>query len=273
MVKKSSVILLGIVTAGVAAILLSTKGKAAAPPPCTPNWTGGAWGACQPGNVQYRTETDGCGNTRTASQYCTYIPPCAPGWICEMPLNGYKNDGCGNRAADSACNPPPPPPTGQYAANDGSTPIGTAVCIIYPSFDSPHPGIIQGGWQGYAYDVYDNIRGEILQMPYKYLVIGTDCVYTPPCSPTWACETPLNGYSSDGCGNRVVSAGCNPLAQYTLAGNYRGYNYYTQAGDAYLWLILDSGFNVGGFGTLSFLQGFVDNNLDYLISHSLPPAG
>lgn len=45
-----------------------------------------------------------------ASVYQPPPPPCDPGWVCEMPLNGYKNDGCGNRATDSACNPPPPSP-------------------------------------------------------------------------------------------------------------------------------------------------------------------
>jgi len=30
---------------------------------------------------------------------------CTPLWKCEIPLNGYKNDGCGNRILDSECNP------------------------------------------------------------------------------------------------------------------------------------------------------------------------
>jgi len=68
--------------------------------PCVPNWGGGSWGACQPGNIQYKTQTDGCGNSRVVSQYCCY-----PVWNCESPLNGYKNDGCGNRVLDSSCNP------------------------------------------------------------------------------------------------------------------------------------------------------------------------
>ena len=106
-------------------------------------------------------------------QTITVPAACAPGWVCEPGFTGYKNDGCGHREADPVCLPAPPPPTGQYAAIDGSTPIGTAVCIKYPSFsDGPHTGVIQGGWQGYAYDVYDNVRGEVLQMPYKYLIIG-----------------------------------------------------------------------------------------------------
>lgn len=33
---------------------------------------------------------------------------CIPNWLCEQPLNGYMVDGCGNRKADSSCNPPPP---------------------------------------------------------------------------------------------------------------------------------------------------------------------
>lgn len=31
-----------------------------------------------------------------------------------------------------------------------------------------------------------------------------------PCVPNWQCETPLNGYESDGCGNRRYSAACEP---------------------------------------------------------------
>lgn len=30
------------------------------------------------------------------------------------------------------------------------------------------------------------------------------------CSPSWDCETPLNGYEKDGCGNRRLNAACNP---------------------------------------------------------------
>lgn len=31
---------------------------------------------------------------------------CIPNWQCELPLNGYENDGCGNRRLNSSCNPP-----------------------------------------------------------------------------------------------------------------------------------------------------------------------
>ncbi len=31
--------------------------------------------------------------------------PCVPNWMCEYPLNGYEQDGCGNRRLNSSCNP------------------------------------------------------------------------------------------------------------------------------------------------------------------------
>lgn len=31
-----------------------------------------------------------------------------------------------------------------------------------------------------------------------------------PCTPSWQCETPPNGYESDGCGNRRLNEACNP---------------------------------------------------------------
>lgn len=35
----------------------------------------------------------------------TYLPiPCVPNWVCEIPLNGYESDGCGNRRLNSTCN-------------------------------------------------------------------------------------------------------------------------------------------------------------------------
>lgn len=33
---------------------------------------------------------------------------------------------------------------------------------------------------------------------------------TTPCTPNWQCEQPLNGYESDGCGNRRLNSACNP---------------------------------------------------------------
>jgi len=55
--------------------------------PCTPNWTGGAWGTCQSNGTQTRTETDGCGNTRTATQSCTYVPPYREALLKSCSLN------------------------------------------------------------------------------------------------------------------------------------------------------------------------------------------
>lgn len=43
---------------------------------------------------------------QTATVTGTLIPTCIPAWNCETPLNGYENDGCGNRMANPLCNPP-----------------------------------------------------------------------------------------------------------------------------------------------------------------------
>ncbi len=39
--------------------------------------------------------------------FITYVAleSCVPNWQCETPLNGYENDGCGNRRLNTACNP------------------------------------------------------------------------------------------------------------------------------------------------------------------------
>ena len=34
------------------------------------------------------------------------IPVCIPSWQCDVPFNGYEDDGCGNRQLNAACNPP-----------------------------------------------------------------------------------------------------------------------------------------------------------------------
>ena len=43
---------------------------------------------------------------QTASVTATMIASCTPVWKCEFPLDGYENDGCGNRRLNPACNPP-----------------------------------------------------------------------------------------------------------------------------------------------------------------------
>ena len=43
---------------------------------------------------------------QTATVTATLTPTCIPAWNCESPLNGYENDGCGNRRENSTCNPP-----------------------------------------------------------------------------------------------------------------------------------------------------------------------
>jgi len=39
------------------------------------------------------------------SKRCTTITLCTPNWQCEIPLNGYESDGCGNERQNTVCNP------------------------------------------------------------------------------------------------------------------------------------------------------------------------
>lgn len=41
------------------------------------------------------------------TKYYSIVAPCVPDWLCETPLNGYEEDGCGNRRenVDCACVP------------------------------------------------------------------------------------------------------------------------------------------------------------------------
>lgn len=44
---------------------------------------------------------------------------------------------------------------------------------------------------------------------------------TTPCIPDWKCESPLNGFEFDGCGNRQLNSNCNPVPGDTdFAGIY-----------------------------------------------------
>lgn len=159
--------------------------------------------------------------------------------------------------------------TSLLSLQDGTAPVGTPVCIVYPSFESPHSGIIKGNWTGYAYNVLDETSNTIIQMPWIYLTLESCINVVPPCSPVWKCEQPLTGYSNDGCGHRVVTDTCKSQ-DYALAGTYKGYKYYTSPVNEYLWLILSSGFIVGGFRYLSGVQDIIDLNEAYLISKGGP---
>ncbi len=52
-------------------------------------------------------------------------------------------------------------------------------------------------------DTFDGYTAHIYQ-----ICSGTSCAST--CTPNWQCETPRNGYESDGCGNRRVRPACDP---------------------------------------------------------------
>lgn len=71
-------------------------------------------------------------------------------------------------------------------------------------------------YYGYAYGVW-NFNGWLGNREFKLETSnGNGHVYfssQSPCVPSWVCETPLNGYEKDGCGNRRLNASCNALVQ------------------------------------------------------------
>jgi len=111
--------------------------------PCVPLWTGGAWSTCTSSGTQTRTETDGCGNTRTATQSCT--PPCVPNWQCHQPLDHYMSDGCGNTQLNSTCDPPS---TGSIAIS--SSPVGAKIFVNNYDMGVTTPRTLDGWTTGQA---------------------------------------------------------------------------------------------------------------------------
>ncbi|MDD3813226.1 MAG: Ig-like domain-containing protein, partial [Desulfocapsaceae bacterium] len=63
------------------------------------------WEINVPGNYQVIINTT-WGNATV--DFTVIDTSCVPDWQCELPLNGYEYDGCGNRRANAACNPAPP---------------------------------------------------------------------------------------------------------------------------------------------------------------------
>ena len=50
--------------------------------------------------------TSGCGSYTLLNDTTNItLNVCTPNWQCEQPLNGYENDGCGNRRLSAVCNP------------------------------------------------------------------------------------------------------------------------------------------------------------------------
>jgi len=58
------------------------------------------WRCSESINGQYATINE-CVNA------CKGDPGCVPDWKCEIPRNGYSNDGCGSRRLDANCDPLP----------------------------------------------------------------------------------------------------------------------------------------------------------------------
>lgn len=50
--------------------------------------------------------TSGTFSTQESCELACEGTPCVPKWKCEVPANGYENDGCGLRRANVRCDPP-----------------------------------------------------------------------------------------------------------------------------------------------------------------------
>lgn len=76
----------------------------------------------------YNNDGDPAGEPK----YCTGVP-CVPDWQCEIPLNGYEFDGCGNRQVNAACNPV----NGDNGDNDDTTERAGTHIFIGPPEGAP----------------------------------------------------------------------------------------------------------------------------------------
>ena len=136
-----------------------------------------------------------------------WTPPCTPVWVCESPLNGYEADGCGNRRANPACNPP------QGNISFVSTPPGAGIFI-----DGTDQGVktpttamnVTAGDHTYVLKLagYNDYSGTVSVVTGQTATVSAALI--PTCVPAWKCEIPLKGYETDGCGNRRANPACNP---------------------------------------------------------------
>lgn len=136
-----------------------------------------------------------------------WVPPCTPVWACESPLNGYEADGCGNRRLNPACNPP------QGNVSFTSTPPGARIFI-----DGADQGVVTpntamnvpAGDHTYVLKLagYNDYSGTVSVVTGQTAAVTATLIVA--CVPVWKCEIPLNGYETDGCGNRRANPACNP---------------------------------------------------------------
>lgn len=155
--------------------------------------------------------------------------PCTPYWQCIQPPNGWEGDGCGNTRENPNCAAPYPATFIKVYDINTNQPLDGASWIIYdPSCPEPCIWYLASG----TTDV-NGTSSILLFFPSSYLLsvdkVGyihvsnkpmnlisgeeVHMVYMYPegsCIPDWQCETPLNGYEFDGCGNRRTNTICNP---------------------------------------------------------------
>jgi len=84
------------------------------PPACVANWQCGTWDVCKSNSQQTRTCSDGCGNTKTESGACNYVPSCTQVYNCGSWSACQSNnqqtrtctvDSCGKTTTETgACN-------------------------------------------------------------------------------------------------------------------------------------------------------------------------
>ena len=159
--------------------------------------------------------------------------PCSPVWTCETPANGYESDGCGLRRANTRCDPLVSGPL-SLSADKTTIKVGDLITFSgkYKSFakviiyeDSLlRPKITEttcnsaGNYMVVAYlnrpaGTYRiQAKSDALIFPdLSNIITITVTAAIPVCVPKWVCEQPLNGYETDGCGNRGWNSACIPL--------------------------------------------------------------
>ena len=155
------------------------------------------------------TGSIGVALNQTATVSAALTPTCVPAWKCELPLNGYENDGCGNRRLNPACNPPQ---VGNISL--ASTPPGAEIFLDGHDQGAVTPNTVSSvpvGTHAYTLKLagYNDYTGSIDVALNQTATVSAALI--PACVPVWKCELPLNGYENDGCGSRRLNTACNPL--------------------------------------------------------------
>jgi len=163
---------------------------------------------------------------------CRGAPDCIPNMKCEEPRNGYENDGCGLRRANTKCDPIVSVPL-QITAKPTTIKVGELIEISGKYRSNVQVEIYEDVLFGKTLATPTcNSAGEFKTNIYLNKPIGTykirakycallACDYSniitiwvikadTPCVPIWRCKEPKDGYESDGCGNTAYNSLCLP---------------------------------------------------------------